>query len=212
MKVFDNKEFNQVPSTIEHANLDAFQEPAPTDVTYNFGATTTANLGVKVATYFASALALGGSLFVSNQLMAPANLQGADQANAAGQSANSNGSDAAGSTAAGAAGQQGASGANALTAAQIAATADGGSADGSTNSAFGVTSNGGKRYAKTATTVAAPSATADPAPSATQDTKVIVPPPALNPGNISSATPSANGQSGSSNYGDDEGDDEGDDD
>jgi hypothetical protein len=199
MKMFENKEFYQAPEV---------QEAAPADATYNFGGSTAAGVTAKVATYLASAFVLGGSIFASNQIMSPANLQHADQANAASQS---QGAEAAGSeadaTAAALAEAEATATAEATAAAQAAAGEDATSFSASSHSAS-------RSAAKTSSSTpsADPTPAADPSPSA--DPVVADPtPPSFSHGNTSSATPTAgNSASGSgSNFGDDN-EDEGDDD
>ena len=193
--MFDNKEF----------------EPAPSDVTYNFGASAATSIGVKATTYLASALALGGSLFVSNQIMSPANIQRADQANAAGQSQGV--ADQANDTNADGTAENSSSVANATSAAIDAATAAAMVAAESKSSAtnIGTTSHGAKRFAAKSTPSPSATAEASPAPSATAGTTVALPQaPTFSHTNTSSATPSANSSnSGSgSSYGGDEGGDQ----
>ena len=211
-KEFENSSFDKGFEADGSANfMSRFDEPAPSDVAYNFGASTAAGVAAKAVTYLASALALGGSLFVSNQLLVAPNLQHADQANAAGQSQDPNAANSAtGAAAANAAGAN-----NAANAAGVNSSAADGSAgslagadNGQGNSAFGVTSHGGKRFATTST---APSPTADPStPSASpspSQTTVVVPPPTFGHGNTSNATQVSSGNGGS-NFGGDEGDDQ----
>lgn len=218
---------------LEHSEFNSEltnQEPAPSDATYNFGSSAATSLGVKVTTYVASALALGGSLFVSNQLLTPPNLKSADQANAAGQPKGLNGNSANSPVSFG--GKNGDDTSNSGVAGD-----DGFSVAAGATSTFGSSSTGNGRLATTpadpaatngfntptqsapAPTSADPTTvpTVDPAPAPSTKPVVVVPPPTFSHSNTSSATPGAstgssgNGSSSSgSNYGgenENEGDD-----
>ncbi len=201
MKMFESKEFDQAP---------AVQEAPPSDVTYNFGGSAATGVTVKIATYLASAFVLGGSIFATNQILSPANLQSADKANAAGQSqdAQSLGDDSS-------IGEDSSAAQAAATAEATAAAAAEGSEDSASATSFSASSHSGARTAakkssSTSTIEATP--TTDPSPTA--DPVVVDPtPPSFSHGNTSSATPTAgNTSNGSgSNFGEDD-EDEGDDD
>ena len=218
MKMFEHGEFNS-----EITN----QEPAPSDATYNFGSSAATGLGVKVTTYVASALALGGSLFISNQLLTPPNLKSADQANAAsqpngstGNSANSSvslGRNGDGSSTTGASGDEGLS-VPALSTSKFGSTSTGNGRL-ATTPADPAAANGSNTTAPNSAPTVDPTTapTVDPAPAPSTQPVVVLPPPTFNHSNTSSATPGAStGSAGSgsnrsgSNYGgenENEGDD-----
>jgi hypothetical protein len=182
------------------------QEPAPSDAVYSFGSPKP--IGIKIATYAASALALGGSLFISNQLLTPPNLKGADQANAQSQPVSSTeGGNPTSATL---------SGENADTSAGSEST-NGGiltqTDSGSTGSSAttGSTSIGKNRLAawpnSTSNPTAEPTAApADPTPTPSNDPVIVTPPPTFNHGNTSSATPGASAGSSGSYGGENESD------
>ena len=218
MKMFEHSEFNS-----EMTN----QEPAPSDATYNFGSSAATGLGVKVTTYVASALALGGSLFISNQLLTPPNLKSADQANAASQPNGSNGNSANTSVSFGGNGDDssttGAAGEDGFSVPALSSSNFGSSSTGNgrlaTTPADPAAANGSNTPAPTTAPTADPTAApiVDPAPAPSTKPVVVLPPPTFNHSNTSSATPGAStGSSGSgssssgSNYGgenENEGDD-----